>query len=121
MISFCIGATLVVGTFVLTALIPMDDPRIPSAAVEDQQFWELPTGSRISYVHLSTEDNGRKPPVIFLHGGPGVPDMKGDSKYFGQLTQSGFDVYVYDEVGSGRSSRLVDPRVTGSRSLYHSR
>jgi len=48
--------------------------------------------------------------VIFLHGGPGVPDMRGDSGYFGSLAEDGFDVYVYDEVGSGCSSRLADPR-----------
>ena len=30
--------------------------------------------------------------------------------YFGRLAHDGFDVYVYDEVGSGRSSRLEDPR-----------
>jgi len=35
--------------------------------------------------------------------------MRGDATYFGQLTQDGFDVYVYDQVGSGRSSRLADP------------
>jgi proline iminopeptidase len=48
--------------------------------------------------------------VVFVHGGPGVADMRGDSDYFGQLTQDGFDVYVYDSVGVGRSSRLADPR-----------
>jgi pimeloyl-ACP methyl ester carboxylesterase len=48
--------------------------------------------------------------VIFLHGGPGVPDMRGDSEYFGRLARDGFEVYVYDMVGTGRSSRLADPR-----------
>jgi len=47
--------------------------------------------------------------VIFLHGGPGTPDMKGDSEYFGGLAKNGFDVRVYDEVGTGRSSRLEEP------------
>lgn len=48
--------------------------------------------------------------MIFLHGGPGVPDMKGDSEYLGQLSRSGFDVYVYDMVGRGRSVRLDKPQ-----------
>jgi proline iminopeptidase len=47
-------------------------------------------------------------PITFLHGGPGVPDMKGDARYFGRLAGEGFD--VYDQVGRGRSSRLDDPR-----------
>jgi proline iminopeptidase len=78
--------------------------------VSGQRFWELPTGSRIAYVRLSGGGDAREPPVIFLHGGPGTPDMRGDARYFGQLTNDRFDVYVYDQVGRGRSSRLDDPR-----------
>jgi proline iminopeptidase len=109
-VSFFAGTALGVGLFVLTALLPMGDPRLPPAPVEGQRFWELPTDSRIAYVHVPAEGDSRGTPVIFLHGGPGTPDMKGDSEYFGRLARSGFDVYVYDEVGTGRSSRLEDPR-----------
>jgi proline iminopeptidase len=109
-VSFFAGTALGVGLFVLTALLPMGDPRLPPAPVEGQRFWELPTNSRIAYVHVPAEGDARGTPVIFLHGGPGTPDMKGDSEYFGRLARSGFDVYVYDEVGTGRSSRLEDPR-----------
>jgi len=59
---------------------------------------------------VPAEGDVRGTPVIFLHGGPGTPDMKGDSEYFGRLARNGFAVYVYDEVGTGRSSRLEDPR-----------
>jgi proline iminopeptidase len=48
--------------------------------------------------------------VVFLHGGPGIADMAGDAAYFGQLPADGYDVVVYDQVGTGRSSRLADPR-----------
>ena len=109
-VSFFAGTALVLGLFVLTALLPMGDPRLPPAPVEGQRFWELPTESRIAYVHVPAQGDARGTPVIFLHGGPGTPDMKGDSEYFGRLARSGFDVYVYDEVGTGRSSRLEDPR-----------
>jgi proline iminopeptidase len=109
-VSFFVGAALVVGLFVLTALLPMGDPRLPPAPVEGQRFWGLPTGSGIAYVRVPAEGEARGTPVIFLHGGPGTPDMKGDAEYFGRLAGSGFDVYVYDEVGTGRSSRLEDPR-----------
>ncbi len=108
---YFVGSTaLVVVFFVVTALTPMGDPQLVPAAVEDQQFWELPTGSRIAYVKVSAESDARETPVIFLHGGPGVPDMKGDSEYFGGLSQNGLDVYIYDMVGRGRSTRLEDPR-----------
>jgi proline iminopeptidase len=108
--SFCTGTALIVGVFTWTALLSMGDPRLPPAPVEGQRFWELPTGSRIAYVRVPAEGRAREEPIIFLHGGPGVPDMEGDARYFGRLAREGFDVYVYDQVGCGRSSRLDDPR-----------
>lgn len=81
----------------------------PSA---DVRFWDLPTGSRIAYVHAPGIDplGRRTTPVIFLHGGPGTP---GEGIPIGgkDLTDAGFDVYAYDQVGAGRSTRLTD--VTG--------
>jgi proline iminopeptidase len=85
-----------VAVFVVAVLVPVGDPRLPSAPVAGQRQWALPTGSRIAYV--------------FLHGGPGIADMAGDAAYFGQLTADGYDVWVYDQVGTGRSGRLADPR-----------
>jgi proline iminopeptidase len=61
-------------------------------------------------VSVAAEVRAREAPMIFLHGGPGVPDMRGGSEYFGRISRDGFDVYVYDMVGRGRSSRLADPR-----------
>jgi proline iminopeptidase len=107
---FCAGTALVAGAFAWTTLLPMGDPRLPPAPVEGQRFWELSTGSRIAYVRVLAEGDAREVPVIFLHGGPGVPDMEGDSQYFGGLARDSFDVYVYDMVGRGRSQRLADPR-----------
>ncbi|MBS4196661.1 alpha/beta fold hydrolase [Lederbergia citri] len=100
---------LVLILFYASILIPFSDTRNMPAVVEGGAYWDLRTGSRIAYVHLSPAKKVGRPPVIFLHGGPGVPDMAGDLAYFGQLTQDGYDVYVYDQVGSGRSSRLEDP------------
>lgn len=97
--------------FVLTALVPMHDPRLPPAPVDGLAFWELPTGSRIAHVRReAVGGSGGRAPVVFVHGGPGVADMRGDAAYFGQLAHDGVDVYVYDGVGTGRSSRLADPR-----------
>lgn len=110
LLLFSAGSAVVVGAFAWTALLPMGDPRLPTAPVVGQRFWELPTGSRIAHVRVPAEGRRRENPVVFLHGGPGVSDMRGDSEYFGKLARDGFDVHVYDEVGSGRSSRLDDPR-----------
>ena len=109
-VVFGAGAVAVVAAFVATTLLPLDDPRLPPASVPGQQFWQLPTGSHIAYVHVAAEGRPRPTPLVFLHGGPGVPDMAGDAAYFGQLARDGFDVYVYEQVGRGRSARLADPR-----------
>jgi proline iminopeptidase len=105
------GAALVgVAVFVVTALLPLGDPRLPPAPVAGQRFWQLPSGSRVAWVHLPARGRPQPTPVVFLHGGPGIADMAGDAAYFGQLTRDGYDVWVYDQVGTGRSSRLADPR-----------
>jgi proline iminopeptidase len=110
LVAIAVGVLAGVAGFWATALVPVDDPRLPPAPVAGQRYWELPTGTRIAYVHLPARGTPRPAPVVFLHGGPGVADMAGDAAYFGQLTRDGFDVWVYDQVGTGRSSRLADPR-----------
>jgi proline iminopeptidase len=109
-VLFFAGTVLVAGAFSLTVLRPMGDEQLLPAPVAGQRFWELSTGSRLAYVRVPTEGEARPEPVIFLHGGPGIPDMRGDVRYFGDLSREGFDVYIYDLVGRGSSSRLDDPR-----------
>ncbi|HEX8133947.1 MAG TPA: alpha/beta hydrolase, partial [Actinomycetes bacterium] len=110
LVALAVGGLGGVAVFVVTALLPAGDPRLQPAPVGGQRWWQLPTGSRLAYVHLPAQGPRRPTPVVFLHGGPGVADMAGDAAYFGQLTEDGFDVWVYDQVGTGRSSRLADPR-----------
>ncbi|WFR70960.1 alpha/beta fold hydrolase [Prescottella defluvii] len=47
--------------------------------------------------------------MIVLHGGPGTPG-EGIPSGGDELADAGFDVYAYDQVGAGRSSRLTDVR-----------
>jgi proline iminopeptidase len=110
LVALAVGGLGGVAVFVVTVLVPVGDPRLPPASVAGQRWWQLPTGSRIAYVHLPAHGRPRPTPVVFLHGGPGVADMAGDAASFGQLTRDGFDLWVYDQVGTGRSSRLTDPR-----------
>ncbi|MFJ9706042.1 alpha/beta fold hydrolase [Streptomyces sp. NPDC101234] len=74
------------------------------------RFWDLPTGSHIAYVHAPATGKARPTPVIFLHGGPGTPG-EGVPTGGRELAADGFDVYSYDQLGAGRSTRLRD--VTG--------
>lgn len=68
------------------------------------QYWDLSTGSRIAYTRIS--ENVDKPyPVLLVHGGAGAPSLEADD-YAKALAKEGYDVYNYQQVGAGLSSRL---------------
>jgi pimeloyl-ACP methyl ester carboxylesterase len=71
------------------------------------EWLNLPDGSRLA-LHVTRAKAATEPPIIFVHGGPGVADMAHDAAAFAALATDR-DVYVYDRVGTGASSRLADP------------
>jgi proline iminopeptidase len=73
-------------------------------------YWNLPTGSRIAYRHLGATGGSTEPPVIYLHGGPGVPAGADAVRLLDSLAAAGRDVYAYDQAGVGASSPLPDMR-----------
>jgi proline iminopeptidase len=80
-------------------------PKIMRAST---QFWDLSTGSKIGYTYLPAASTvPKKPfPIIVLHGGPGGKMDDGTILRAGELANAGFDVYLYDQIGSGQSARL---------------
>ncbi len=98
---------LLLVVFYAAVLMPAPGERLGDLA--GVRYWDLRTGSRIAYTMIAPTKPVHPEPIIFLHGGPGVPDMEGDAAYFGRLREEGYVVYVYDELGTGRSSRLDDP------------
>lgn len=74
--------------------------------------WELSTGSEISYTKLTTKVKTYvpNPPIIYLHGGPGGKITKSIIEDLEPLTYEGYDVYFYDQAGTGYSSRFKDIR-----------
>ncbi|WP_066940069.1 alpha/beta hydrolase [Microtetraspora fusca] len=101
LLGACLGAA--------TVFHPFPVPPV-AAAPPGVSHWDLPTGSRIAYVKIPASGRARPTPVIFLHGGPGTPG-EGVPEGGRELAAAGFDVYAYDQVGAGRSTRLAD--VTG--------
>lgn len=76
------------------------------------RYWDLATGSRIAYAHVPAE-RGAQATVVFVHGGPGasqVVHFERGRQWYERLAGLGFEVYAYDQVGSGLSARLADPR-----------
>jgi proline iminopeptidase len=100
---------LLLFTLALTMHAPRA-PLIPVPPMPNMQYWSLETGSHIAYTKISAQGPVRDAPIIFLHGGPGWLVGDSDIAFYGQLSKLGFDVYLYDQVGSGRSSRLADMR-----------
>jgi pimeloyl-ACP methyl ester carboxylesterase len=104
-----LAAVAVAGLAAVTVFRPGPHPAAAPAPA-GVRFWDLPTGSRIAYVHAPASGTPRPAPVLFLHGGPGTPG-EGLPAAGVLLAADGFEVYAYDQLGAGRSTRLAD--VTG--------
>jgi len=70
------------------------------------EYWDLPTGSRIATYHYPAIDGRDEPPLVYLHDGPGLGVLEPERVFYRQFAEDGFDVYLYDRVGTGRSGRL---------------
>lgn len=79
------------------------------AAEATPQYWDLPTGSTIAYLHVRARQ-AEAAPIVVLHGGPGayVVSLDASTRALARLSESGRDVYFYDQVGGGLSERLAD-------------
>jgi proline iminopeptidase len=82
-------------------------PPIPRGA----GYWNLNTGSHIAFLKVPAQGRARATPILMVGGGPGEEDVADttQTQFFGQLAQLGYDVYFYDQIGSGLSARLADP------------
>ncbi|MDH6679315.1 pimeloyl-ACP methyl ester carboxylesterase [Rhodococcus sp. LBL1] len=109
--GLAVATGLVVCVVASATILRPFPPQAATPIPSDVRFWNLPSGSRIAYVHAPAANpaESRDTPVIFLHGGPGTPG-EGIPSGGEELADAGFDVYAYDQVGAGRSTRLTDVR-----------
>jgi proline iminopeptidase len=77
---------------------------------QEVKYWEFNKGERIAYFHFEGKKPAKPTPIIYLHGGPGGFVTSRDTAVFSKLSDDGYDVYLYDQIGSGRSSRLKNIR-----------
>lgn len=109
-IGFLAGVALIPLAFCTYLCIPFAPRTLPSEQVYEAaktQFWNLETGSKIAYYHLPVSTGQKeKGTILFLHGGPGGSVTLDNVEFFQQFTELGYDVYLYDQAGSGRSGFL---------------
>lgn len=72
------------------------------------KYWELSTGSKIGFTKIESVSESSKPPIIYLHGGPGGMINDEIIEALQPLSEFGHDLYFYDQIGSGHSARLND-------------
>ncbi|WP_333621103.1 alpha/beta hydrolase [Sphingobacterium multivorum] len=109
--------------FVVYTLIPVASSGNISKIAEvkrvEVRYWNLKTGSKIAYFKLSANPRVIKKtaPIIFLHGGPGAYVRQIDINFFKLFTEEGYDVYLYDQAGSGRSSLIPKKEYSDERNI----
>lgn len=96
--------------FLLAVFLPGNYAVPPLQKRRSTQYWQLPTGSRIAYTVLPATAAKKLFPIIYLHGGPGGHIHDGLVKSLAPLAEDGYDIYLYDQTGSGLSDRLEDIR-----------
>lgn len=70
------------------------------------QYITLPTGSQIGYTLVPAQGAKKEGCLIYLHGGPGGRVSNVSIETFSAFSKAGYDVFLYDQIGSGYSARL---------------
>jgi pimeloyl-ACP methyl ester carboxylesterase len=91
-------------------LVPLNPTVGPIEPRQSTRYWEMSRGYRIAYTRVPATGPEGRPPVIYLHGGPGGYVHSTAIAALGRLAPLGHDVYLYDQVGSGLSDRLARPK-----------
>lgn len=91
----------------------------PPSPLAATQFWDLPTGSRIAFWHLPARlgTPRRSAPIVFVHGGPGGYAGEHNRRFLAGFTESGYDVWVYDQAGGGSSGLLPERDYSHERNV----
>ncbi|MBK8055659.1 MAG: alpha/beta hydrolase [Saprospiraceae bacterium] len=92
------------------SIIPLSQNVKPIQPRPDTKYWTMQNGYKIAYTNIKGDTANIKPIIIFLHGGPGGYIHSAIISQMKEVAKNGFDVYLYDQIGSGLSDRLPKPR-----------
>lgn len=66
----------------------------------------LSTGSRVAVARLGPPPSAQRPPLVFLHGGPGAPPQGASVALLQRLADRGVPVVLFHQAGVGLSPHL---------------
>lgn len=105
-----IGLSLLIGMLlfgIVFSISPEYDVE-PFKARKGTQYWALEKEVKIGFTKIGANTPEKKEPIIYLHGGPGGKITNEVIEVLRPLREQGHDLYFYDQVGSGHSTRLKD-------------
>lgn len=104
MIKYALLLSLV--AYMLAVFIPRSYDVSQMHERQGTQYWDLQTGSKIAYTLVSAKGAKKPFPIIYLQGGPGGFISNRNIEMLAPLSEDGYDIYLYDQIGSGLSDRL---------------
>lgn len=100
--SFLIGDLI----FLFYIFYPRQYDVLPHKKMANMNYWNLSTGSNIGYILIDAKGPPKAYPIIYLHGGPGGAITEKTISMLTPFSEEGYDIYAYDQIGSGSSERL---------------
>ena len=88
--------------------IPTPYEVAPFEERQGTKYWDLDDGSKIGYFKIDGRRPSKQSPIIFLYGGPGGLVKDDHIEALKVFSDQGYDLYFYDQIGSGHSTRLED-------------
>lgn len=109
--GFIFRAIPVLMVFILISwsMIPMAPVTLAELPDTDAiQYWDLGSERVVAVMHHPPADTNRlnEHVMLFVHGGPGAYIRDFDRDFFAGFTQDGYHVYLYEQIGAGRSAIL---------------
>ncbi len=104
------GIGIILFIFIGLSLIPIQQTVKPIKPVPDMQYWTLADGYKIAFTKISGDTSKVNTPIIFLHGGPGGYIHSSIIERMKEIAKLDYDIYLYDQIGSGLSDRLKRPK-----------
>lgn len=101
---------IIILLFLIWSLIPIKQTINTMQPRPDTRYWVMEKGYKIAYTKINGDSTNVNPAIIFLHGGPGGYIHSAIINQMKEIAHHGYNVFLYDQIGSGLSDRLSKPK-----------